>query len=113
MWNNDTPDVNSHDVSNRPSFGNGKFMGSWRSQRYGDDTSNENDTDSKVADINGNMNGCTENGHPSYSKRSSFIDKYPLRSNGLRKTPSYIHENGNKSDFHDIYENSTKQIQFR
>lgn len=105
--------VNSHDVSNRSSISNGKFTGCWRTQRNDDDNVNENDPSSKLLDANGNVNGYIENGHRSYFKRSPLTDKYPLRGTGLRKAPPYFQENGNKSDFHDIYENSTKPSQFR
>lgn len=109
--------VNSHDISNRSSITNGKFAASWRSRRYSnDDVANDNETttDSNVIDANGNVNGCTENGQHSYVKRSPFTDnKYSLRGNGLRKAPPYFQDNGNKSDFHDIYENSTKLSQYR
>lgn len=105
--------VNSHDGSDRSSISNGKFTGCWRGQRYGDDNINENESDTKLHHANGNGNGYIENDHRSYYKRSSLSEKYPLRGNGLRKPPSYFQDNGNKLDFHDIYDNSTKQSQIR
>lgn len=71
---------------------------------------------------NGVMNGYgTENGggggHRSYFRRSTNSDnlhKYPLRMNGLRKSSAYFQENGGtRSEFHDMYENSTPHNQFR
>lgn len=107
-----------NDVSRRSSISNGKFVANWRTQRYSNGGDDENDgNDSKyLIDSNGNVNGYTENGHRSFYKRTPLTDKYPLRGNGLRKTPSHIQENENKiNDFHDIHENQSmmKSSQFR
>lgn len=92
-------------------------MANWRTQRYGGDDGDENDGDAKyLIESNGNVNGCTGNGHHrAFYKRTPLADKYSLRGNGLRKAPSHFQENGNKSDFHDIHENPSmiKPSQFR
>lgn len=102
------------DAANRSSI-NEKIIPSWRAQRYGDDAINENDPHAKYFDTNGNVNGCIENGHRSaFYKRTPLTDKYAPRENGLRKAPPDLQENGNKTDFHDVYEDhSPKQNQFR
>lgn len=97
----------------------------------GGDRTNGNDTKSKFhhyrhtnGGSNGLMNGyAAENGdsggggHRSYFRRSTNPDnlhKYPLRMNGLRKSSAYFQENGGtRSEFHDMYENSTPHTQFR
>ncbi|XP_055313901.1 uncharacterized protein LOC129575071 isoform X2 [Sitodiplosis mosellana] len=107
-----------NDVSSRSSISNGKIVANWRTERRysssgGDD---ENDGEPKYhIDSNGNVNGCTENGHRAFYKRTPLADKYPLRGNGLRKAPSHFQENGNKTDFHDIHDNQAmmKSSQFR
>lgn len=118
---------NGHnDITNKSSITNGKYINNWRIKRC---TADENDADDDVENnVNGNgINGyAMENGsHRSYFKRSSHFDtnKYPMRMNGLRKSSAYFQENGGgvggggggtRSDFHDIYENSTRQhSQFR
>lgn len=128
----------NHDVTNRSSITNGKFINNWRIQRctddhdHGDDGdddgdgTNGNDTDASKLHHHTNGNGMnggytieSNGGHRSYFKRSSHSDnnnKYLLRTNGLRKSSAYFQENGTpptRSEFHDIYENSTQHSQFR
>lgn len=124
----------NHDVTNRSSITNGKFINNWRIQRCTDDNDNDvddggdgnngSDTDASKLHYHTNGNGMNggytmENGgHRSYFKRSSHSDnnnKYPLRMNGLRKSSAYFQENGTatRSEFHDIYENSAQHSQFR
>lgn len=112
---------NSRDVSNRTGISNTKYVTSWRAQhqRYNNGNAiDENDANNtQFHNSNGIVNGCTENGQEeSFYKRTSLHEKYPVRTNGIRKVNTSFQEdgNGNKIDFHDIHENQTmKPNQFR